>query len=87
VISGGDPIVTGALAAARVQDTSSPAVYSDLLIAQDYSKYLAEQTLAQAGVTQVHPGRRRVRRHSPAHARNRLLHFGHIPAGFVRDAA
>jgi hypothetical protein len=41
VIAGGDPITTGALAAARVLDNSTPAVYSDLLIAQDYERYRA----------------------------------------------
>jgi hypothetical protein len=39
VLVGSDPIVTGALAAARVQDTTTPAVYADLLVAQDYERY------------------------------------------------
>jgi hypothetical protein len=38
---GSDPIVTGALAAARVQDTTTPAVYGDLRVAQDYERYRA----------------------------------------------
>jgi hypothetical protein len=38
---GSDPITTGALAAARVQDTTTPAVYADLLVAQDYARYRA----------------------------------------------
>jgi hypothetical protein len=38
---GSDPIVTGALAAARVQDTTTPAVYADLRVAQDYERYRA----------------------------------------------
>jgi hypothetical protein len=40
-LAGADPIITGALAAARVQDTTTPAVYADLLIAQDYERYRA----------------------------------------------
>jgi hypothetical protein len=41
VLVGSDPIVTGALAAARVQDTTTPAIYADLLVAQDYERYRA----------------------------------------------
>jgi hypothetical protein len=41
VLVGSDPIVTGALAAARVQDTTTPAIYADLRVAQDYERYRA----------------------------------------------
>ena len=41
VLVGSDPVTTGALAAARVQDTTTPAVYADLRVAQDYEHYRA----------------------------------------------
>jgi hypothetical protein len=40
-IAGGDPLMTGALAAARRLDTTTPAIYTDLLVAQDYARYRA----------------------------------------------
>jgi hypothetical protein len=94
VIAGGDPITTGALAAARVLDNSTPAVYSDLLIAQDYERYRANAeaintlmavnpdsdfTAGSAEMNKRPPRVNSLRSRRTRHARGRL------PARFVRQ--
>jgi hypothetical protein len=49
-IASGDPITTGALAAARVQDTTTPSIYADLMVAQDYERYRANAEIVNTAM-------------------------------------
>jgi hypothetical protein len=81
-LAGADPIITGALAAARVQDTTTPAIYADLLVAQDYERYRANAEIINTAMAvnpsrKAYASRRRLRRRvmpqprivKPPHAR------------------